>query len=288
MMRKKALLALLFITPVAIFYGQKFLLTEKNVQLNYETVKEKAILVSNEWLNPTWGKRELEQNCPSLFQEMNQVDEGYLRCNPEYLKCRFQNNTKDWNIDFFSEKFPQLGYSPIYKSLSHNTAYPIKGLELALVINDQKQLIFLENECRKIYLPQRRYLYLHSDIKEKWYWDNFKRFIYIDQYMVRNQDIKEWLTVTAQVVRENLKKYAPATELTIQEMKNYCSFVGGHLLQAHIYDAAAIYPKQPDDPKPETITAGPYPWTTNRMSEELFLFQKNPKHIFLFPDTFLQ
>jgi len=280
MMRKKALLALLFITPFAIFYGQKFLLSEKNVQLNYQTVKEKALLVSNEWLNPSWGKRELEQNCPSLFQKMSQVDERYLRCNPEYLKCRFKDTGKAWKVDFFSEKFPQLGYSPVFKSLSHNTSYPSKGLEMALVINDQRQMIFLENECRKVYLPQRRYLYLHSDIKEKWYWDNFKRFIYIDQYMVRNQEVKEWQIVTGQAVQSELKTYAPATHLSLSEMKNYCSFVGGHLLQAHIYDAAAVYPKQPNDPKPDSITVGPFPWTTKRMSEELFLFQKNPKRPF--------
>lgn len=273
MMRKKALFVLLFITPFAIFFGRKYLLAEKNVQLNYEDVKEKAISLSYEWLNPSWSMRELEQNCPALFESMKQVDRKFLRCNPEYLKCRFKNSF----VDFKSERYPQLGYLPIYKSLAQNSTYPARGIELTLKIKDQEQKIFLENECRKVYLPQRRYLYLHSDTKQKWYWDNFNRHIYVDQFMIRNQDIFEWKTVTQQPYTSTDQPYAPATNLSLTEMKNYCSFVGSHLLQAHIYDAAAIYPKQPDESKPESITAGPYPWSTKKLSEELFQYQKNPK-----------
>ena len=116
MMRKKTLLLLFITLCLTIFYGLKLNMADKKVQLNYESLKEKAQLLSNEWKNPTWGREELEQNCPVLAEQMQKVDLKFLRCNPLYLKCRFKNKNSNWYFDFHSEAFPHLGYLLLFIS----------------------------------------------------------------------------------------------------------------------------------------------------------------------------
>lgn len=266
-----------------LWYIRETKISDKNIQLNYLDMKPVLALLSEEWLSPSWSMEKVEQNCPSLFQEMKGVGSELLRCNPLYLKCRFQNEKLN-SLKLEFNDFQNLGFTPVSKLKSSRSLLPHQGMSVDLILGDKKQKVYLENECHKVYLPQRRYRYMHSDENEKWYWDNFNRRVYIDRYMVSNFWVKVWKATLGQSYGYDENLFSPATNLTLEEMKKFCFSRGGHLLQAHYYDAAAMFPKNTEDPRPESITLSYFPWTTKNKTEPLFLWQENklktaPKNI---------
>lgn len=246
---------------------------DKKIQLNYSQLVPILNFLSNEWTSPSWNEREVEQNCPILFQKMAHVGMELLRCNPEYLKCRVSKMPFDIQVEFGDKS--GIGFNPVWRLYSNSQEIPHSGILITLKKENFAKEIVLEDECHKVYLPQRRYRYIHSDQKELWYWDNFNRHIYIDRFMVNNQKIQTFNVVRGKKFEDPKElAYMPATNVKLDDMKAYCFARGGHLLQAHVYDAATVYPKDTNEPRPETITLSPYPWSSNYKTEPLFKWQE--------------
>ena len=79
--------------------------------------------------------------------------------------------------------------------------------------------------------------------------DNFNQDIFIDKFRVTFRDIVEWKASLrlAYKIPDTFSPPDSAFGLTLEEMKNYCSFKGKQLLQAHIWDAATYIPQDISD-----------------------------------------
>jgi hypothetical protein len=77
--------------------------------------------------------------------------------------------------------------------------------------------------------------------------DTFNRHIYFDQHLVTNSEINEWIIFDKGASTKGLKPvflgndlFLPADNLSLNQMQNYCSFKGKHLMSAQVYDAATF------------------------------------------------
>ncbi len=213
----------------------------------------------------------------------NLIQQDYMECNPHYLNCFFENGGK------FTTKFQNKTYTVKANKYSNNKFYEVapKGgalkLQLSIENNESNfsQKILLLDTCSDVYLPQRVYVYREHAKEEstEYIWNNFDREIYIDKSLVSFRDLIDWVDAGYSEARLEIpkEKYlwaTPASNLSVNQMEQYCQFKGKQLVQSHILDAASFYPLEMNDPSFIDKSFPPFPWTKRKFGEELYEIQK--------------
>ena len=222
---------------------------------------------SREW-------KSLRENCLSYFGIKNHFDESLLRCHPLILQCLNQFSTSlDYNFLFPSAITTKSGISPkIYQYMTMNNAsvVGVKNPGYLFTIADKnsgKKLdLFLSDQCHEVFLENRIYAYGEEVESEDYRFDNFNQNIYVDQHLVTNFDINNWIEFgnpefTKELsARPSSEWFLPAVDLTMDQMMNYCSFKGSQLMTAHIFDAATFLPMDLANTTPKKNSRSPYYW----------------------------
>ena len=160
-------------------------------------------------------------------------------------------------------------------------------MDFPLELNDHKITLRLKDGCRETYLPQRYYPFLTNDRSLTIEWDNFSKDIFVDKYLVRVFEVKDWArNVERNDILERFKTFKDediAVNLSVKDMENYCSYQGKHILSARVHDAMSIHPEDISDSKTKLMRAPYYPWSRRNSSTQIFKLQKkqlkalNPK-----------
>ena len=195
-----------------------------------------------------------------------------LRCNPILLECihRFGKNLP-FKLKSF-EEFDGKIYRQITKSNSSYRGLSETGINLTLMDDETNQSLqlFLVDNCHEVYLEQRAYAYGQPpETKDAvdYRFDNFNRHLYLDNRLVANFEINDWITFGNPDFTKGLKKssgddlFMPATTLTKIQMENYCSYKGKQLMLAHFFDAATFLPMDMEEKIPKNNQRSPYYWT---------------------------
>lgn len=223
--------------------------------------------------------------------------EGSLTGNPPSFSVRFEGRNvsvsaaaKFAPLPFFSNRprYVQL----VSKSINGASEFPGTGtlIYLQTPLSEWQLPVILADTCSNRFLPERVYSYSSENTnglqegfrrrrKKKnetpdLRWDSFDKKIFIDKYLVTNAQVNYWIIASNEkkisLVKNKEEWAQPATRLNSEEMTKFCAFQSKQVLQAHIFDAATIYPDELSDKRPIYIKKNPYPWT--RKNKESFLF----------------
>lgn len=224
---------------------------------------------SREW---TMEKSE----CLKHFEISSKFDESLMRCNPMLLVC---NNLFNKKIDYHFVKMNvnnvEKYYRYITKSNSSHVGITQSGFLFTIEDNktNKKLNLLLEDQCHEVFLQNRIFAYgeeITGKNSDDYRFDNFSQNIYIDQHLVTNAEVNEWINFGNQdftkglLVKNGDELLMPATNLTYAQMENYCSFKGKQLLLAHYFDAATFLPMDLSDILPKKNNRSPYYWTKKR------------------------
>ncbi|MEI8347971.1 MAG: hypothetical protein WCG27_10930, partial [Pseudomonadota bacterium] len=259
-----------------------------------------------------WKSGKLD--CPAELGPSENVEDDFLRCNPNFLQCYFsylqdkgmppfslKHKGKVYNISIQKDFSPMSHFGPgkrFYKILTRSTSeavdLPPYAVWLKLKIEKGTTVldVLLEDSCRDAYLPPRIYAYgpPPPNWEDDWRFDTFGQGIYIDKFLASNRDIAEWLDIdpladkSLNSIITTKMLMAPAIGLNPQQMADYCQFKGKELLAAHLLDAASFHPGDYQDNKPLYNLRGNYPQT--RKESQAFLYQAKNQANFIFKDEY--
>lgn len=221
---------------------------------------------SREW--KSFGKE-----CLDYLKITSAFDESLLRCNPILLQCLNQFEKKK-GFRFLpppGNEASQKIYRYLTKANS-NFLIPHSGYLFTIeeVATQRKLNLLLSDQCHEVFLQNRAYAYGEDAGEEDYRFDNFNQNIYVDRHLVTNDQINEWIEFGSRdltrglVKKEGDLRFFPATELTTEQMANFCSFSGKQLLMAHIFDAATFLPMDLNELVPKKNNRSPYYWTKKK------------------------
>ncbi len=214
------------------YYTQSFI--EKKT--NYNKIFDQKIKeLKKEW-EYAYSFEKLK--CPNLTEYSDNIGQNYFRCNPYYFECFLQGyNDKEIQIKEIKSNLKYFKKSKVLaKSMYSGEHIPHHGVFFVLSKNDVFQEVIFENICKSVYLPKKVYI-----TTDKYQWDNFNQNIYIDKFHVSNRDIDEWKQLKGEKSQIKMKDFPKAaTNLDKNQMNDYCSFYGKHLLKSHVYDAGVV------------------------------------------------
>ena len=238
--------------------------------------------------------------CPGEIVHEKTVGRSYYQCNPHFWQCYWEGGVRKdpvIEIDLFGQTFhivakqsfdPLSAYSP---SARYIQSWKGPGLNLKYgylievgvrEIPGYSQPMLLADSCRDTYLPQRIYGYgkVKGRRDEGFIWDNFGRHIFIDRFYVTNRQINEWrlLTNAASKIEPDRKKWHHPAFLTLKEQKEYCAFFGKKLLEAKLFDAAAMTPAELKNPLPTKVLRPETPWQRDLSKTFLGMSRINPDY----------
>jgi hypothetical protein len=213
------------------------------------------------------------QKCSEFLWNKN-TPKHFQQCNPFFLECLFagkfpmapyikiMHDKKEYLVA------PEKKYQAIpsisqekrrfqfqLKPLSNSISLPSTGVSLSLkikYINEPTLEVFLQNTCGNTYLPEKIYEYgnikknlrHNRKIEVRDHWDNWGRDIFVDKYLVNQQDIFLWKLAKGKNLSEQFKPelfYQTATGLSKSEMKEYCLDHGKKLLDSKVFDALTSF-----------------------------------------------
>jgi len=240
--------------------------------------------------------------CDMEIQHDKSVGLSYYQCNPHFWQCFWQSGTKEYptlEIDLYGQTFhvvarpsfdvisaysPYPRYSSLYKR-SHSGFNLNYGYVVEMEVKEipgMFQRIILADTCRDTYLPQRIYGYGRPEDKrdDGFVWDNFGRHIFVDKFYVTNRQANEWriLSGDSLKVEADRKKWPKPALLTKKEQISYCAFYGKRLLEAKIFDAAAMSPTDLKNQTPEKIDRPDTPWQRDLSKTFLGIARINPDY----------
>lgn len=230
----------------------------------------------------TW--REIRTQCLDFLKIKRSFDESLLRCHPLLLEChaRFAKKKNIQYVPFVDNNFKMESfYSYVTKSNSSFLGINSSGVTAIIEDNETKERlrIFLSDQCREYYLPERAYGYSEQVLEKDgvdFLFDNIGSKIYFDYHLVTNADVNDWLrfqtfeSETDDLKIRNLKiksgddLFLPATHLTMKQMEAYCNFKGKELLLASTFDAASFMPYDQREILPKTFHRSPVYWTKKK------------------------
>jgi len=290
-----AFIPILVIIFVSIFWVQKnkMILPDKFIQ---EKKDIDTLIVASIELNKIWTT--------GVVTKFDSYDSD-KECNPHFMEHYFEY------LD--SKKFPHLkvmidgveriiNLQKIYSRAGNNTRekqyykildrlrWNIVDIEnyaimVTLKVNDYQMEIVLEDSCHEIYLPRRIYAKgpKGDDYRKDKLWNNFSENIFVDRYLVTNQDILDWQenslnqdkSILGKVDRNNLSR--PSTNLTFVERELFCKSRGKILMDSDVFDAASFHPDNYENPRPAIVIRSPYPWSRKTKNTFLYKMQNGPK-----------
>ncbi|MBF0360571.1 MAG: hypothetical protein HQK49_06145 [Oligoflexia bacterium] len=265
----------------------------ENKRFLQEIFVEAIKVIKNRWENGDLEGNYTKNlfNCPEEIVYKSNIDDFYLRCNPNYIQCFFSSGAgvSDPSIKIrFADKEYSVVVNPIFKEVpaystkkrfykvisrsnSEGDEIPTYGIMMNISVKEFPNYslnFILENSCDEVYLPQR--LYIYRGVTKTLVWDNFERNIFVDRFLVSNRDVLEWIAYGSDqkdqsvvIPTDRALWPFPATNLSIMQMKKYCAFRGKKLMEAHIYDASSVLvlPSNQEDPFAVDEIPSIYPWT---------------------------
>lgn len=248
MLSKKILLSLLFLAlgAGAFFYYQTTLVKKEKLSLQTGALPWELALdeVEKVWRGDfSLTDNHVKNNCPHIFLEKDVIPKALKACRPELFACYFMGRSlsvrEGTQFKKVEVQFPENWSSKHFP------------FDLAVIDGEKekKYRFKLNNSCRKVSLPQG--FYWGSDEKpiEKRIFHTSDIHYRIDRYLVRNLDIHHWIKLLELKPEGNLKKimemkgedfFKPAVSLKPEQMKKYCHFRGGQILDSYI-KAALTY-----------------------------------------------
>jgi hypothetical protein len=233
------------------------------------------------------GDRLITKNslqCDDEIQFEKSTGRSYYQCQPHFWQCFWSGKTSAppaLKIDLFGQTFTvkaRAAFAPIPVYSNAPRFYqiikgPAGGLNFHYGVQVELEVvelpgnswpIILTDTCRDSWLPQRIYSYSTHDQKkeEGLHWDNFDRNIFIDRFYVSNQQVNEWKLLIGQedkVIKDRKLWPSPAL-LNRDEQVKYCNFWGKRVLEAKLFQAAAMPPSDFKNPLATRIIRYDTPW----------------------------
>lgn len=267
------MLVLLF-AAAAWFYLWR---VEKNLEQRIQRLEDKkalhfkALELEEMWHTGQYSSPRTEAiNCDELGGEkLDEISRRFLQCNPDVLRCwlRQTEHFSPYTVEK-ADRFFKIHYGALGRQLE----ITLKAPKTEVV-----KSFMLGNTCRDRYLPQGQYaLGVPKDERADWFWDNHGRWIFVDKFPVSNRDIREWwINAKFEDAQKPELKFKndlawlmkPSTDLLAKTQNLYCASIGGQVLKAHIFDAAAFYPSEVENV--EILPRGPYPEGPRRQDSYL-------------------
>ncbi len=240
--------------------------------------------------------------CDSEIVHQKFVGRSYYQCNPHFWQCYWEGGVKEdpsVEIDLFGQTFhivarpvfdaiPSFSDKPRFMKLFKRKSSDIElsyGFQVEVEVKEipgKSQPMILTDSCRDTFLPQRIYGYSKpKDKRDKGFlWDNFDRHLFIDRFYVSNRQVNEWRLLRGEISRLDLdrKKWPMPALLSLNEQKSYCEFYGKRLLEAKLFDAAAMSPSDLKNSTPDTVYRPHTPWQRDLGKTFLGVARINPDY----------
>lgn len=182
-------------------------------------------------------------NCPKWLAQGEKIHFSYFQCNPYFMLCKMSLKKEQLGFKFLKHKFVKNGN--IVLTFKHNSS-------------GKKASFTFKDTCSWAKLPEK--VYSAAPYEESPYlWDNFGREFSIQRNYVNEGEVKIWkdeAEIDNKISAESFHK--PSLDLSLEEKKQYCNFIGGQLLQSRHFDAATFLPSRGDN---NYVYKFPYPWT---------------------------
>ncbi len=230
--------------------NKKILDQTTQVKRDLEKIIQNSSEIHRLWMDGANSKewKLVKNQCLDFYKIDYKFDEKILRCNPIFIDC----------IERFSKN--KFGLSrneedALYKFISKsNSKLEVSGYLFTVSDGKNTQEVVLENRCHEFLLEEGQYFYgaapIEKNVDDEMF-DNFGRKIYLDNRLVLNYEVNDWILSSAQAIKPIDKKEAfrPATHLPIALMEKFCASHSKILMQAHYFDAATFY--QVENQKPQ-------------------------------------
>ena len=176
-------------------------------------------------------------NCPKFIKYNSLVAKRYLECNPRYLECLFSQ--KSLEKDGFSFSLNKvISYRPT--SIEFTLSHSQESFSKTLILN-------FKNTCHESALPKMQYT---LESLEGRTWSSKKREIYIDKFLVSQNELNFWKPHS----QDDVTKWGlTALGLSQEKQESFCRSRGKRLLTTQIFEAAVRL-------KPSSKLSI-YPWT---------------------------
>lgn len=283
----KRFIAPLLICAVILGAGAWYFLSTRKESTNPDRfVQQKSALLrliqNSSEIHRLWNEGEesrewslIKAACLKHLGVTAAFDESLLRCQPLLLQCHALFS-KNLNYKILKNDLHEgLFYKYMTKASSAYSGLREAGTAITIEDKQTKRTldIFLADQCQEVYLEQRAYAYgepVDSGEGEDYRFDNFNRHIYLDLHLVTNAEVNEWIRFGNPDITRGLKErkgndlFLPATDLTYQQIENYCSFKGKQVMMAHFFDAATFFPMDLAELVPKKNLRSPYYWTKKK------------------------
>ena len=271
-----------------IFTSHFSLISTKSDQFIQDKEALNRLLQNSSEIHRVWLEGEdarewpiIKDQCLKYYQVDKAFDESLLRCRPMLIQCLalFSKNPNYHLVKpELNDSKNQKLYRYITKSNTSHVGIKNSGFLFTIEDNQSRQRLdlLLENNCQEVYLQNRAYAYgeeiegkKNADA-EDYRFDNFGQNIYIDRFLVTNDDVNEWIDFSNPDFTRGLAKHTgndlfqPATQLSYSQMENFCSYVGKQVLEARFFDAATFLPMDMNDTLPKKNNRSPYYWTKKK------------------------
>jgi hypothetical protein len=270
------LVIMVILVQVAVISGltSRLSLTSKD----YKKPKELITGVSEQWRKgeSDYFDQSLVNQCSERLGLKGRKVPG---CHIEMMNCLLSlNESRQDRFSFRRFRNNQVSY---YLSPLNEYHSKIDSAGLLIEFKDhelnKKRQIFLKDSCAEVLLPERKYGYPVDPAKVLgFYWDNVGKKIYVDQHLVTNREVAQWLKMDKEYKLKSPKVNITPDELPSEslygpDMKRFCQFKGKKLMKARYWYAAALNPGELSLQFPLKIFRYPYPWTKDK--KKSFLYQ---------------
>lgn len=222
--------------------------------------------------------KHISNNCPQFYLENDDVPRELKACRPELFACYFLKRSLSVREGV---KFKRVQIQFPEKNQSKHFPFDV-------VIGDgdkaKKYRFKLNSSCRRVELPQGFYWGSEENPIEKRLFHTSGRRFLVDKVLVRNIDIFHWQNLLEVKTDKNLEKiikmkgrdfYKPAVNLTPTQMKSYCRFRGGQVLDSMVKTALTFHHGRENReqlPKtPPSSAAAPHPFGPRKNDSPQYL-----------------
>jgi hypothetical protein len=301
-MRRKIIFSvctiLLFVSAIVGYDRYQYFsqLKKLDAKLNLEALVHGSEILSQLWFQGSVSKKHAfyDQDCKKLFpsSEINKCNYSRINCFIESKKARLAIYK---GKSILVKKLKGTYVRKKLRSLEKERPFPVAAAIVRLFVESdpEEYLDFtFEENCKKVYLPQRVYSTVVK--KEKKYWDNLEDHIFIDKFPVSYRDIFVFNSsypneaINVELPKESFKMDLPATNLKIDQMKKYCKLHGEEILGHHVYEAASFFPDLQLKKTEKPLFHFPYPLARKRKMSFLHLAQKLKGSSFIFLEKYCE
>lgn len=192
-----------------------------------------------------------------------QINNELTHCNENLFKCYFQQRKGKVSI-----KNKWIPYQLTFSKAPHQR----RDLNIVLTLNNASAIpLRLKNNCHQITLPQGFYrsrFYKKSNKLNDNLWHTSGIDYIVDKYLVRNNEVLAWAQEKEkQVIANSLQKkdpFAVSTELTANQMEEFCRDYDSQVLTAKIHDALTFHHGRQSvediGSTPPSINSAPHPF----------------------------